>query len=91
MRKLLFLGCVAGCLSSCSSVESYPLPDGRTAHVVSCDGNWSSIADCYKAAAEMCPSGKYEVLKRSDATGVVGDGDVIASKPLRSVEFTCPA
>lgn len=62
---LLPLLCIG--LTSCITVTQVPLPNGESGWYID---QCSSLADCYKRAAELC-SGKYEIVGESqNTTGV---------------------
>lgn len=89
MRVLVIGACLLA--SGCASApESFPMPDGRTGYVVSCDGKWTSWAACFEAAAKTC-GGKYEIVKQAEDTGLVANAYVAAPKALRSLQYACPA
>ena len=67
-------------LGSCSSAQTFVMPDGRTGHIIACSGSLGSWPACYEAARKTC-SGNYGVVRQNEyAQGHLA---------VRELEFTC--
>ena len=52
-------------LAGCSvSPEKVPGPNGRDAYVMRCNGAGRSMAECLKAAGDLCPAG-YDIVAQT--------------------------
>jgi hypothetical protein len=79
MQKL-FAASVAACLLLGACVNSTPIhtADGRQGHAISCSGAGlygtyvASWNQCFERAGEICGTRGYDILSKSDETGVLG-------------------
>lgn len=70
--------------------KGFPLPDGRTGYTAFCNGRGSSMAECYRQAANFC-GGKYEIVETDQSSSVVGVDGIVAPAVERNLRFVCPA
>ena len=78
MKRFAFTMLLMG--SACASQTSTILPDGRSATIVDCSGNWASWDGCAQAARKSC-GGDYEVVRQSEYTRDI--------KTMRELTFVC--
>jgi len=87
MKRLCVLGLVL--VASCATeAEQFTLPDGRIGYTAICNGNWSSMADCYQVASEFC-GGPYEVIDQEQMATLGAANGVVAPIRSRNMQFTC--
>jgi hypothetical protein len=104
MLRISFATAVA-CLLVGACVNSTPIhtADGRQGHAISCSGAGlygtyvASWNQCFERAGEICGARGYDILSKSDETGVLGGssynqyggGGSISTSKNRSMVMAC--
>lgn len=77
-------------LSGCAIETKINGPDGKTAHLIECDGAAVPMSVCYKKAAQVCPDGYYLAEQGSGAGGAAGFGAaILSSSATKNIVVVC--
>jgi uncharacterized lipoprotein len=76
MRSLPVLIAIASVavLSGCASSKATYGPDGRATHSINCSGTARTWGMCEEKAGELCGTRGYDIISRSNDTGIMATG-----------------
>lgn len=85
-RYLIVCAALTGCVAV--TPEAFKGPDGGQAYVMRCSGGGRSLAECYRKASDLCPTG-YHVIEQRSATAIVPTALGPIGAPQHSLAVEC--